>query len=199
MWLLELKSFRTKKRSSDSATWVAWSSILAMTVVVGAVFTASQLAAMSQGSVRFLNVRVPTVEDFRLEKLDSGVSLGEASPVVYVGKDYVTIGAVKAVLSPRPEADVVLIKKTQEWTKEISSNLLAWKRAREVFPAAVFALAYENDADLQTRLRDVQLVSDELAKVNRAMSGSKTEARPLPVFVGFAARQLAKAHDANNQ
>ncbi len=199
MWLLELRSFRTKKRSSDSTSWVAWSSILALTVVLGAVFTATQLAGMSQASVKFLNVRVPTIEDFQ-EKMDKrDVVMNEKSPFVHVGNDYVTIGSVKAVLSPRPGGDVVLIKKTENWKAEFSKAVLKWKKAKDVFPSLVFAFAYEEAGTAADQMNTVQSIVLGIDEINKELSKDSKEALtpPIPVFVGFAAQKLASGQNSN--
>ena len=192
MWKLQMTSFPMRKRSSDLASWVAWSSILAIAIVVGLVLSVTQIAAMSPENVRFLNVRVPTVEDFRMKKpLGDDVVFSRVTPMIFVGKKYVTIGSVAGLMAPRPGGDVVLLKKEGDWLSRLGSSVAEWKRAKEILPSSIVAIAYEENDTLEGRLALVQGILWEMSKANKALGGS--ENLPSPVFVGFASQKLATA------
>jgi hypothetical protein len=193
MWLLELKSFRTKKKSSDAAAWVAWSSMLALVIVLGAVLTATQLAAMTSDPARFFNVRVPTVEDFRAPKSEQDVSVNENSLFVYVGREHVAVGSVKSVMSPKPGEDVVLFRNESDWRASFVKKISQWKRARELFPAFVFAFSYDDVGSIAGEVDTVSFLTGAIAELNREVSGGKTHLRPVPVMVGFDATSLASS------
>jgi hypothetical protein len=192
MWKPQMTSFPMRKRSSDFASWVAWSSILAIAIVVGLVLSVTQIAAMSSKNVRFLNIRVPTVEDFRTKKPSGDdVVFSSRTPMIFVGKKYVTIGSVAGVIAPRPGGDVVLLKKEADWLSRLGSSVAEWKKAKDILPSSIVAIAYEESDMLESRLALVQGILGEMSKANKIFGGS--ENLPAPIFVGFASQKFATA------
>lgn len=140
--------FRTKKKSFDLA-WTSWVSILTVAVAAGAAFTAAEVMLMHSRKIRFLNVRVPNLEDLRQKSADLPSALPSAfvteafvdksTPVFLFTQDYLIIGSLASVVAPSPQGNVLLVSR-QNWQSEAKAKISSWPQRGVLFPNRAVAI-----------------------------------------------------------
>ncbi len=199
MFQLINRPFPTRKRSSENLIWVAWASILLAALAVAGVFNVTQISLVERHDVRFVNLRMPVLEDFRdtaeLGPRDSELS-GD-SPLLFVGKNNVIVGSVQSVTSPDRGGDVVLLEKNN-WRAGIFDKIANWPKAKKLLPARAIALAFESDSDASEVLASIQFVKRMFSELNEKIGGEDLGFEPMVTIINMGQLKVASTRSNGN-
>lgn len=172
--------YRMKKKSSDSS-WAAWVSILAVAIAAAAAFGASEVLMMHSRTVKFINIRAPTLMDVRVKPSAQDVVFKKSTPLLYFMTDRVVFGSISSVISPKKSQDILFLDK-ENWQKDLEEKINLIPNLKILFPSKIVAYCFENNEFTASFLTKISAAGVIFKNINKK-SKDHNATLPVPIFI----------------